>query len=85
MTFLLDAWRLSVGTLTALPVAPPTTVDRRVGALAMLLAPLAVLPLGVVAGALVWAGLELGLAPFAVAVVVVASVVLGTRAFHVDG
>ncbi|KQY60467.1 cobalamin synthase [Aeromicrobium sp. Root495] len=85
MTLLLDAWRLSVGTLTALRVAPPTTVDRRVGGLAMLLAPLAVLPLGAVAGGLAWAGLEWGLAPFAVAVVVVASVVLGTRAFHVDG
>lgn len=85
MTLLLDAWRLSVGTLTALPVSPPRTVDRRVGAAAMLLAPAAVLPLGAVAGAVSWAGLELGLAPFVVSVVAVASVVLGTRAFHVDG
>ncbi|MEZ5159525.1 MAG: hypothetical protein R2709_01430 [Marmoricola sp.] len=41
---LLDAWRLAVGTLTAVPVRPPMTVDRRRAGLAMLLAPLAVLP-----------------------------------------
>lgn len=51
----------------------------------MLLAPLAVVPLGAVAGVITWLGLELDLAPFAVAVLVVASLVLGTRAFHVDG
>ena len=85
MTLLLDAWRLSVGTLTALPVQPPRTVDRRVGGLAMLLAPVAVVPLGLLAAVVTWLGLELELAPIVVAVLVVASLVLGNRAFHVDG
>ena len=43
---LLDAWRLAVGTLTAVPVRPPKAVDRRRAGLAMLLSPIAVLPLG---------------------------------------
>jgi adenosylcobinamide-GDP ribazoletransferase len=42
---LLAAWRLSPGTLTAVPVAPPVLVDRRRAGLGMLLAPLAALPL----------------------------------------
>ena len=41
-----DAWRLAVGTLTAVPVRPPALVDRRRAGLAMVLAPLAVVPLG---------------------------------------
>ena len=44
---LLDAWRLALGTLTAIPVAPPALVDRRRAGMAMVLAPLAVLPLAV--------------------------------------
>ena len=47
-----DAWRLAVGTFTALPVAPPAHVDRPVLGRAMLLAPLTAAP-----AALVWLGL----------------------------
>lgn len=80
-----EAWRLALGTLTALPVSPPSRVDRRVATGSLLLAPLAALPLGVAAGAIAWLGRALDLAPLGVAVLVVASVVAGSRALHVDG
>lgn len=34
-----DAWRLAVGTLTAIPVRPPTTVDPQRASAAMVLVP----------------------------------------------
>lgn len=82
---MLDAWRLSVGTLTALRIGHPTTVDRRTTGGAMVLAPLAVVPLGVLVGLIGWAGRELGLAPLAVAVAAVGALALGSRALHLDG
>ena len=79
------SWRLSVGTLTVFPVPPPAAVDRAVAGRAMLLAPLAVLPLALMAAALGrlvgltgWPQLLSGL-------VVVAALALGTRALHLDG
>lgn len=80
-----DAWRLAVGSLTAVPVTPPGRVDRAVARGSLMAAPLAVAPLGVAAGLIAWAGLEVGLAPFGVAVLAVAAVVVGSRAFHLDG
>ena len=82
---MLDAWRLSVGTLTALRVGHPSRVDRRTAGLAMLLAPLAVVPLGVLVGLIGWAGRELDLAPLAVAFVAVGALAMGSRALHLDG
>jgi adenosylcobinamide-GDP ribazoletransferase len=82
---LLDGWRLAVGTLSALRVAPPTRVDREVARAAMLLAPLAVLPLGTVVAVVCRAGSELGLPSLATGLLAVAALVLGTRALHVDG
>jgi adenosylcobinamide-GDP ribazoletransferase len=55
-----DSGRLSVGTLTVLPVAPPGVVDRRVAGGAMLLAPLVGALLAVPSGLLLWL---LGAAP----------------------
>ena len=81
-----DAWLLATGTLTAVRVPPPRRVDRPVAGLAMVLAPLAVLPLGVAAAAVVLrrrAGS--GCRPLATAYVVVLALALGTRAFHWDG
>lgn len=49
-----DALRLALGTLTVLPVRPPTTVDRRTGGRAMVLAPAVGLVLAVLAGAVLW-------------------------------
>ena len=80
-----DAWRLAVGTLTALRWRHPTTVDRDVAGRAMLLAPLAVAPLGLLVGLICWGGRELELAPLAVGLVAVGALALGSRALHLDG
>ena len=48
-----DGWRLAVGTLTAVPVRAPVAVTRSTARSAMLLAPLAVLPLGLLVAAAV--------------------------------
>lgn len=82
---LLDAWRLAVGTLTAVPVAPPRTVDGRTAGRAMLLAPLAAVPLGALVAAIGLLGRELGLTGLLTAVLAVAALVAGSRAFHLDG
>lgn len=82
---LLDAWRLSVGTLTAAPVRPPTSVDRRRAAAAMVLAPLAVLPLGLAVTVVALAGHGLQLPTLVTALLALGAAILGNRAFHLDG
>ena len=89
MTFSLvtlrDAWLLATGTLTAVRVAAPGRVDRTVAGLAMVLAPLAVLPLAAAAAAVVLVGGWVDLPPLATAYAVLLVLALGTRAFHWDG
>lgn len=80
-----DAWRLAAGTLTALPWPAPRHVDRRVAGWAMLLGPVAVVPLGILVGAVGWLGQRASLPPLAVAVIAVAGLALGTRCLHWDG
>lgn len=81
-----DAWRLAVGTLTAVPVRPPALVDRRRAGLAMLLAPLAVVPVGLAVAVVGYAGARWAtLPPLVIGLVAVGVVVLANRAFHVDG
>ena len=80
-----SAWRLAVGTLTVIPVRPPGEVDRTVAGRAMILAPLAVLPLAVVAAGLGWLAGRTGWPPLLAGLVVVAVLALGTRALHLDG
>lgn len=82
---LLDGLRLATGTLTVLPVGAPRRVTRTLAGYAMLLAPVAVIPLGVLIALLAWAGIELLLSPLAVAAVCVGALALGSRAFHLDG
>lgn len=82
---MLDAWRLAVGTLTAIRVRPPRTVNRRIAGTAMLIAPLAVVPLALLVAATLWLGRELELAPLAVAVTTVGLLAASSRAFHLDG
>ena len=80
-----DALRLALGTLTVLRVPAPRRVDRRTAGAAILLAPVAVLPLGAAVAVVLWAGRELGLAPLVPGLLAVGVLVLGTRALHVDG
>lgn len=82
---LVDAWRLAVGTLTAVPVRPPRVVDRRRAGIAMVLAPVAALPLGVAVLAAAVLGDALGLPHLVVALVALGAVVLGNRCLHLDG
>lgn len=51
----------------------------------MLLAPLAVVPLGLLVGLICWGGRELELAPLAVGFIAVGALALGSRALHLDG
>jgi adenosylcobinamide-GDP ribazoletransferase len=80
-----DAWRLSVGTLTAIPVRPPARVDRDTAGLSMVLAPLAVVPLGALVALVLWGGRELGIATLPAGLAAVGALALGSRAFHLDG
>lgn len=80
-----DSWLLATGTLTAVRVPPPGRVDRSVAGLAMVLAPVAALPLGVAAALVVLVADRIGLPPLATAYVVLLALALGTRAFHWDG
>ena len=82
---LTDALRMAVGTLTALPVPAPRTIDRRVAAGAMLLAPVAAVPLAVLAGLVVLGGQALRLPALAVAALAVGAVGLASRGLHLDG
>ncbi len=82
---LLDAWRLALGTLTAVPAAPPALVDRRRAGMAMVLAPLAVLPLAVAVTLVTLAGHGLDLPVPVTVLLALGAVVLGNRAFHLDG
>lgn len=80
-----DGIRLAVGTLTALRTPPPRRVDRDIAGLAMVLAPLAVVPLGALVALIVWAGQRLDLNGFAVAALAIGALAMGSRAIHLDG
>ncbi|MEV6906624.1 adenosylcobinamide-GDP ribazoletransferase [Amycolatopsis sp. NPDC051071] len=82
---ILDALKMAVGTLTTVRVPAPGVIDRRVAGGAMVLAPLAVLPLAVVAPVLVYSGELVGLPAFASAALALGAVALGSRGLHLDG
>lgn len=79
-----DALRLAFGTLTVLPVKPPSTVDRAVAGWAMALGPLVGAVLGALAALVAW-GLSVLWSPLLVAVVVVGVLAVATRLIHWDG
>lgn len=82
---LVDGWRLASGTLTAPPTPPPGRVDQDAARVAMLLAPLAEIPLGLGVTAVGLTGAAVGLQPLATALLAVGLLALGSRAFHLDG
>ena len=82
---MVDAWRLAVGTLTALPVRPPARVDRSTARSSMLLAPLATLPLGALVALVLVVGVALELPRLATGLVAVGALAAGSRALHWDG
>lgn len=77
--------RLAIGMLTALRVPAVLRVTPGVATGALLLAPLAVLPLGLGVGVVLWAGGRLELPAAAVAFVALALLAVGSRALHLDG
>lgn len=81
----MTSWRLAVGTLTAIPVGPVEQVDRTAARRAILLAPAAVVPLGLLVAVVLGAGQALGLPRLAVGFLAVAALAAGSRALHWDG
>lgn len=77
--------RLAVGLLSVVPVRPPTDPGRPQARTAMLLAPVAVLPIALVAAGVGWTGIAVHLPAALAGVLVVAALALGTRAMHLDG
>lgn len=77
--------RLAVGTLTIIPRPVSGPITPKVACWAMLLAPVAVLPLAGLAALTVWAGSAAGVPGLVVGAVVVAALGIGTRGMHLDG
>lgn len=77
--------RLALGMLTAVPVPAVVRVTPDVATGALLLAPLAVVPLGAAVGLVLWAGGAVAVPPLAVAVLALGVLALGSRALHLDG
>ncbi|RSN56311.1 adenosylcobinamide-GDP ribazoletransferase [Amycolatopsis sp. WAC 04182] len=80
-----DALKMAVGTLTTVRVPAPGVIDRRVAGGAMVLGPLAAVPLAAVAALIVFLGEVIGLPAFASAALALGAVALGSRGLHLDG
>lgn len=81
----MTALRLAVGMLTCLPVGAVTRVTPGVARGALLMAPVAVAPIGALFGLACWVGGRADLPPLAVAFVALGLLALGSRALHLDG
>lgn len=80
-----DPLRLALGTLTAVPVTPPSRLDRDVAGWAMVLAPAVAVPVAAVITALGIAGSAVGVPAAALAGVLLAVLALSSRCLHLDG
>ncbi|MET0965136.1 MAG: adenosylcobinamide-GDP ribazoletransferase [Nakamurella sp.] len=80
-----DGLRLAVGTFTAIPIQPPVRINRSVARTAMLLAPVACLPIGLGAAGVGLIGSWVGLPLLVTAGLIVGVVALGSRGLHLDG
>jgi adenosylcobinamide-GDP ribazoletransferase len=85
VTVVVDGLRLSLGTLTVLPVPPPRRVGRAEAAVAMAVAPVAVLPVAAAGAATVWAADLLALPPLVGATLAIGVLGLVTGGLHLDG
>lgn len=81
----MNGLRLALGLLTVIPVPAPDGVDEAAARRAMLLAPLALLPITLVSALAGWACLLLGMPRLLAGVISVAVVLLATGALHADG
>lgn len=79
------ALRLALGTLTAVPIRAPVVVTPRIATGAMVFAPLAALPLGVLVALVCWAGSAAEVPSLAVAFGTLGLLAAGSRALHLDG
>ena len=77
--------RLAVGTLTIIPVGPIPEIDRQMAARAMIMAPVAVLPLALAAGLVGRSATGIGMPATLAGLLMVAALAIGTRALHLDG
>jgi adenosylcobinamide-GDP ribazoletransferase len=77
--------RLAGGFLSVLPVRPVHDPDRRTAGWAMVLAPVAVVPLALLAGLVHATGGAAGVPALVRGLLVVGTLALGTRAMHLDG
>lgn len=84
-TPLLDPLLLAIGTLTALAVPAPSTVDRTTARRAMLLAPVAALFPGGAAAGTAALTVDAGLSPLVAAALAVGAAIVASRGLHLDG
>jgi adenosylcobinamide-GDP ribazoletransferase len=80
-----DGLRLAVGTFTAIPVPAPRRITRSTARAAMILAPLATLPIGVTAALVGVLGGWARVPDLVTAGVLIGAVALGSRGLHLDG
>lgn len=80
-----QGWLLAAGTLTVVRWPSPGVVDRRSAGWAMVLAPLAVVPIGLLAALVVWLGDLVDAPPLVVGLLTVGVIGLGSRGLHLDG
>lgn len=85
MRQLLTGLRLAVGTLSIVPVGELPEIDRISARWAMVLAPLAAVPVAALAGFVAWAGPTVHLPPLVTGLLIVAVLGWVTRAMHWDG
>ncbi len=85
MTSFVPGVLLALGTITAIPVPPPSRVDRGVARVAVLAMPFAVLPVTLAAAGLAGLLVALGVPSIGAGFVAVIVLVGGTRAIHQDG
>jgi len=80
-----DGLRLAVGTFTAIPVPAPRRITRSTARTAMILAPLATLPIAAAAAVVGVVGGAAAVPNLVTAAVLIGVVALGSRGLHLDG